>query len=361
MKLYDCFVHQCDFGVNGHAVKLSGVDGVERFRLAFDPFDGSLSVEEIDRVFAWIALCPDRTFHIVTAHTERMREYLEGIMYQRVGGGAQTGAAARVMTWPRFYNIIEEMLDQGCPESASDPEHGGCDPSGCAFKTEAEWDHAHRISGDAADPKKWPLPNVWLGAAVENQEQADARVPGLLRCPAAVRFLSCEPLLGAVDLLIDSECSAWRCPDCGSRNVDNEHGDGEDFSGWACGDCGGFGEPGSDAGWDSNLHWVIVGGEGGADARACDVAWVRAIVNQCRDAGVPAFVSQLGAKPGWTQPPPPIVTYRDGPRVASPPPGCAPVPVGWNDIPIDDPNGADPDEWPEDLRVREFPAREGAS
>lgn len=92
------------------------------------------------------------------------------------------------------------------------------------------------------------LRNVWLGTSIENQEAADERIPHLLKCPAAVRFLSCEPLIGPLDNLpLDG------------------------------------------------IHWVIVGGETGPGARVCNVGWVGSIVAQCRKAGVPVFVKQLGS------------------------------------------------------------------
>jgi hypothetical protein len=85
-------------------------------------------------------------------------------------------------------------------------------------------------------------------------------------------------------------------------------------------------------GWAS---WVIVGGESGAGARPFDLAWARAIVAQCKAAGVPVFVKQLGAKP--------IRLARDG--------------DGFHEVPaLRNKKGGDPAEWPEDLRVREFPA-----
>jgi protein gp37 len=100
-------------------------------------------------------------------------------------------------------------------------------------------------------------PNVWLGVSVENQEQADTRIPLLLKTPAAVRFLSMEPLLGPVDL------SPWLITDVDAR--------------------------------DGNLiDWVIVGGESGPNARPMHPDWVRSIRDQCQAAGVPFFFKQWG-------------------------------------------------------------------
>lgn len=168
----------------------------------------------------------------------------------------------------------------------------------------------------------WPLPCVWLGVSVEDQRAADERIPLLLQTPAAVRFLSCEPLLAPVDL--------------------------SDYAPW-------FGDPRQEPeafAIDGRIDWVIVGGESGPGARPCDVAWIRSIIQQCGAASVPCFVKQLGAKPvardrwdmsesvfedldasedGWTE--------ADG-RVV---------------MRLRDRKGGDPTEWAEDLRVRQFP------
>lgn len=94
--------------------------------------------------------------------------------------------------------------------------------------------------------------NVWIGTSVENQEQADTRIPELLKIPASVRFLSMEPLLGEVDLIS------------------------------------------SHFGLLPGIHWVIVGGESGANARPMHPAWVRSIRDQCMTARVPFFFKQWG-------------------------------------------------------------------
>lgn len=92
------------------------------------------------------------------------------------------------------------------------------------------------------------LRNVWLGVSVEDQAAADLRIPALLDTPAAIRFLSCEPLLGPIDL-------------SGTRNLD----------------------------------WVIVGGESGHGARSAEMSWVRSIAEQSQFHGVATFVKQLGS------------------------------------------------------------------
>lgn len=114
-------------------------------------------------------------------------------------------------------------------------------------------------------PWEWPLPNVWLGASVEDQKRADERIPFLLRTPAAVRFLSCEPLLGSVDLLHTVPCGYY----CSEEHGHIDHS-------------------------LNGLHWVIVGGESGPNARPTHPEWIRGLRDQCQAAQVPFFFKQWG-------------------------------------------------------------------
>jgi protein gp37 len=106
----------------------------------------------------------------------------------------------------------------------------------------------------------WPLPNVWLGVSVETQQWADIRIPALLDTPAAVRFLSCEPLLGPIDLR------------------------------------GRFAFPHVAA---TQIGWVIAGGESGAGARPMHPDWARSLRDQCAAAGVPFMFKQWGSYDQW--------------------------------------------------------------
>jgi protein gp37 len=119
----------------------------------------------------------------------------------------------------------------------------------------------------------WPLPNVWLGVSVENQQWADIRIPALLETPAAVRFLSCEPLLGPVDL------SAWLpvplCDEC-DANMEAP----------MCNGC--------HRAFEQRIGWCIVGGESGPGARPMHPQWARDIRDQCNSAGVPFLFKQWG-------------------------------------------------------------------
>ena len=115
------------------------------------------------------------------------------------------------------------------------------------------------------------IENVCLGVSVENQEQADKRIPELLKIPAKIRFLSCEPLLGPIDLS-HSKIGHW-------KNMD---GSGSWFS------------PVPGKMFHSLIHWVITGGESGPKARPMHPDWARSIRDQCVKAGVPFFFKQWG-------------------------------------------------------------------
>lgn len=122
-----------------------------------------------------------------------------------------------------------------------------------AFTRLFDWErHDHRFAG------AWPR-NIWVGTTAENQEWADARIPSLLEVPAAVRFVSVEPMLGPVDL---------------SRYLLDIYHEGV----MAC----------------RGVHWVIVGGESGAGARPMNPAWARAVREQCKAAGAAFHFKQWG-------------------------------------------------------------------
>lgn len=152
-------------------------------------------------------------------------------------------------------------------------------------------------------PRFWwgdSLPNVWLGVSVEDQATADQRIPLLLETPAALRFVSYEPALGPVDFVRAVNQLDWLSPASLT--------------------------PGG-------IDWIIIGGESGPNARPFDVDWARNTIRQCRASGVVCFVKQLGANPHMLREPSPNVTA----------------------LPLKHRAGADPDEWPVDLRVRETP------
>jgi protein gp37 len=130
-----------------------------------------------------------------------------------------------------------------------------------------DWENAHK--------------NIWLGVSVENQKTADERIPLLLQAPAAVRFVSCEPLLGPVDL--------WKF-----ATREETFGSMYDHRG-SYGYIPGF--PKEPIKYHEGIDWVIAGGESGKNARPMHPDWVRSIRDQCDDAGVPFFFKQWGE---WT-------------------------------------------------------------
>jgi protein gp37 len=131
---------------------------------------------------------------------------------------------------------------------------------------------------------EWPLQNVHLGVSCENQETANERIPILLKCPAAIRWVSAEPLLGPLDLFM----------------VDEDGGFGPGFITKAYTQLTDYGT-GVEYGVDAQvwLDWVVVGGESGPRRRDCEVEWIHSIVEQCEGVGVPCFVKQdSGARSG---------------------------------------------------------------
>ncbi len=144
-------------------------------------------------------------------------------------------------------------------------------------------------------PADWGdgYPNVWLGISVANQVEADRDIPKLLALPAAIRFLSCEPLLGRVDLFAFEKGFCTSCAGAGELAASGptttfpEDDDGME----RCYDCGGTGI------WNENpgLSWVIAGGESGAGARHMDLFWAEKLLTECRTQGIAFFMKQLSA------------------------------------------------------------------
>ena len=269
-----------------------------------DLFHESVPFDFVDSVFAVMALCPQHTFQVLTKRPERMAEYLR--------------SKASPLDRDRWTMIAEIAAHVG--KIVWDPR--GSDPVnyyGIAGGTRGK-DFSNRRAAPA-----WPLPNVWLGTSVERQQEADERIPHLLRCQAAVRFLSCEPLLGSIDLprlwpLHWSWDAKYRSPQEAIAAGANAERRPQALVSPGC----------------HLIHWIIVGGESGTGARPCHIEWIRFLVERCKSAGVPVFVKQLGANPERER-----QFAADDIRDVS--------------LELHDPKGGEPSEWPEDLRVREFP------
>lgn len=135
------------------------------------------------------------------------------------------------------------------------------------------WMFNDAIPDDCAWPG-WPLPNVHLGVSVESQRWADIRIPALCETPAAVRFLSCEPMLGPVEIPFE---------------IRHPGGCGCGVPGGCDAECFRSAGPASE-----RIHWVICGGESGAGARPMHPGWARSLRDQCQEFEVPFFFKQWG-------------------------------------------------------------------
>ena len=196
-----------------------------------DLFGDWVPDEWIDRVFALMFDAPQHTFQVLTKRSARMRAYMNDDGLQR-----------------RIVKAISSRM--GFP-----PEHGEA----------------------AMFSREWPLPNVWLGVSAEDQRRADERVPDLLATPAAVRFVSAEPLLGPLHL----GYLGWPNGTAERRNGWNS------LLGWRY-------ENGEVVERRRGLDWVIVGGESGPGARPMCPDWARSLRDQCAAAGVPFHFKQWG-------------------------------------------------------------------
>jgi protein gp37 len=256
---------------------------------------------QIMRVFDVMGRASHHTFQLLTKRPERMLAWIkkwgdigEPQMPVLARGPEETRAAHKSGRADLFASMLESM---------------GKPPAGCAYPT-YDWMQGHVY---------WPavLTNVHLGVSVEDQSTADARIPLLLQTSAAKRFVSYEPALGPISF----RWALWDKGEPHSRRVTqlpDVKRDGRVLAG--CTDhLDGL----------RMLDQVIVGGESGPGARPFDIEWARNTILECREARVAVFVKQIGAKP--------FSKYSDG--------------AIWS---LKDRKGGTPDEWPSDLRVREF-------
>ena len=195
-----------------------------------DLFHEDVPDEWIDQVFAVMALCPQHTFQVLTKRAERMRDYLRG-------------DRQNVVAWEPVARVMSAWHPHWKAEDITGP---------------------HRARAIAAGTT-WPLPNVWLGVSAERQQETDERIPFLIETPAAVRFVSAEPLLGPIDLI----GTFARYQDTPGRRP-----------------AVGLGK--------QLIDWVIVGGESGPGARPMHPDWARGLRDQCTSAGIAFFFKQWG-------------------------------------------------------------------
>lgn len=212
-----------------------------------DLFHENVPDEWIDKVFAVMALCPRHTFQVLTKRAERMRKYM-----------LPTSSIPILGRFPLERVHFEAQSDEG-PWPAL-KEYGNLYSLYCSVP--------------------WPLSNVWLGVSAEDQTRADERIPHLLQTPAAVRFISAEPLLGPVDL---TRINLGTCKATFYDDPEIEHAT---FFMDAL--------RGVNKGAIPALDWVIVGGESGPGARPMHPDWPRSLRDQCQAAGVSFFMKQWG-------------------------------------------------------------------
>ena len=199
-----------------------------------DLFHENIKYELIDKIFAVMALCPQHTFQILTKRPERMLDYFNKHFTRH-----KWGIEAREFSGKK--NIFANT-------------DWGCDPDICNVE--------------------YPLKNVWLGVSVEDQKTADERIPLLLNTPAAVRWISAEPLLGKINL---TEITR---PDHPGVHV---------FNALWCD------VPAKDDVWNGAvIDWVVAGGESGPNARPIHPDWVKSLRDQCIEAGAAFFFKQWG-------------------------------------------------------------------
>ena len=223
-----------------------------------DLFHENVSDEQRDRIFAVMGLAWQHTFQILTKRPLRMLAYMkaltEGDPAERLENAAyeleiDEDFCNHLANWVNGWSRWREAPDDGNPLNGTQP--------------------------------RWPLPNVWLGVSAENQAAADERIPLLLQTPGAVRFVSCEPLLGPVEFSDVTHRS-----DCIQA----------------------LGKPAM-----KGIDWVICGGESGPHARPMHPDWVRSLRDQCAAAGTAFFFKQWGEwVPFGHESGGPVAVYRDG-------------------------------------------------
>lgn len=231
-----------------------------------DLFHLTVAFDWVDLIFGIMSLCPQHTFQILTKRPERMLEWTEQTHRDDWANAV-------------IHHVWKDIAHE--------------------FNSTSALNQAIRKPG-------LTLPNVLLGVSVETQATADERIPLLLQTPAALRFLNCEPLLEEVDL------TTVRCLDGAMTQPGVKFNSAQPL--------------GTFNALTAGISWIIAGGESGYNARRCSVEWIRALVRQCKAAGVPVFVKQLGTH--WAKTSGTMDTHT---------------------------KGGDPSVWSENLRVRQFP------
>jgi protein gp37 len=258
-----------------------------------DLFHPAVPFEVIAAAFGIMAATPRHTYQVLTKRPD---------------------VAAKFFAWAEEAGAKYDLLTDGMP-----PALLACAWEACTLNVERINEDTEfttpttRVFGHA-----WPLPNVQLGVSAGRPGTANEKVPALLKLPAAVRWVSAEPLLDETDF------TKLALADGLMLNALNGAITKPSHRGIVMG---------------PKLDWIVVGGESGTKARRCDIEWIRSIIAQCQKAGTPVFVKQLGSAP----------VFYPGNEA-----------TGYEGIPqileLDHNKGGEINEWPEDLRVRQWPA-----
>ncbi|MBD2499881.1 DUF5131 family protein [Anabaena azotica] len=237
-----------------------------------DMFAEWVSDEWLDRIFAYMCIAHWHTYQILTKRADRLPKYFT------------LESASRVS------RLAHQLLKDGV-----------------AGKERQDYVNKRCIITNINE--FWPRHNIWIGVSVEDQKSNDERIPYLLETPAAVRFLSCEPLLEWIKLTLSAKILNPDTPHLWSK---------EDDSGTIT----------------REINWVIVGGESGSNARNTYIDHLRSVVHQCQEANIKVLVKQVGAKPvaHWDKENEILTMHR-----------------------ISDRKGGILEEFPPDLQIRQFP------
>lgn len=258
-----------------------------------DLFHEKVADEWLDKAFAMMALTPQHTYQILTKRPERMLEYFTSCN------------PTNDEYWPRRIWQQMSLVDKW-PDNFNDDR-----------------------------PQRWPLKNVWLGVSVEDQKTADERIPLLLQTPAAVRWISAEPLLEGINFRWQPY--AHQATGESYREYLERTGEVNHLESL------------------KGISWVVVGGESGPGARPFNIQWARDIIAQCKAADVPVFMKQLGAKPVFPHDSecidPAQAELAEDFGLLHDATTCA---CRCHERLLDN-KGGDMNEWPEDLRIREMP------
>ena len=201
-----------------------------------DLFADGVTDEQLDQIFAVMALSPQHIFQMLTKRPERMRDYL--------------------LEMERCFNDDDREFSKRWGTAATEATESPC-------------------AAGAIQDIEFPLSNVWLGVSIEDQTRADMRVPILLNTPAVIRWTSDEPLLSEI-------------------RYSGVSGDRKRKWNWLTGCTGTMYQDGPDINYGPKIDWVVAGGESGANARPMHPDWARSLRDQCAAAGVPFLFKQWG-------------------------------------------------------------------